>query len=189
MFTKFSTKAKVAVLSGFALFLVSCVGNKAKKEQEQNKKPVEQDLKKEQIKQKIAESGADRTFFAFDSSKLTAEGKKLVSKKAKVIKENNLKVEIAGHCDERGSEAYNYQLGLRRAIAVKNELIKLGVSPESISVISHGKTKPFAAGSDEKSWKQNRVGVFSFEKYTQLSLTTSTMFVSIDNHYSDSHYA
>ncbi len=63
---------------------------------------------------------------------------------------------IQGHADERGTREYNLALGERRANAAKNYLTSLGVDPGRISVVSYGKERPVALGSDEGSWAQNR---------------------------------
>jgi peptidoglycan-associated lipoprotein len=68
-------------------------------------------------------------------------------------------VTIEGHCDERGTRDYNLALGDRRANAAKNYLASLGISPSRISVISYGKERPDAMGSDEASWARNRRAV------------------------------
>jgi peptidoglycan-associated lipoprotein len=96
-------------------------------------------------------------------------------------------VQISGHCDERGSEQYNYNLGLLRANAVKKLLIKYGVKPESISVVSYGETKPLVQGTGESVWKQNRASVFKYENYSQISLGFQTTIVSSSNQYFESN--
>lgn len=63
---------------------------------------------------------------------------------------------VEGHADERGTREYNLALGERRATAAKNYLVSLGVDANRISVVSHGKERPVALGSDERSWAQNR---------------------------------
>lgn len=63
---------------------------------------------------------------------------------------------IEGHADERGTREYNIALGEKRATAAKNYLVSLGVDTNRISVVSHGKERPVALGSDESSWAQNR---------------------------------
>ena len=169
----------IAVGSALVLSLSACLGNK------KNNAPAEPAKNVAPQKQIVSDNAEDRTFFAYDSATLTAHGKKLVAQKAKYIKANNLKVEIAGYCDERGSEEYNYKLGLRRAEAVKKALIAKGVSAESISIVSHGE-KPLVQGKGEKVWKQNRASVFTLEKYAQLSLEMSSGNVvsSISDEYS-----
>lgn len=63
---------------------------------------------------------------------------------------------IEGHADERGTREYNLALGERRANAAKSYLVSLGVDANRISVLSYGKERPVALGSDESSWAQNR---------------------------------
>jgi peptidoglycan-associated lipoprotein len=67
---------------------------------------------------------------------------------------------IEGHSDERGTESYNMVLGERRASAVKEFLVHLGVSKDKIQVVSYGKEKPFCAGQNEQCWQENRRGHF-----------------------------
>jgi peptidoglycan-associated lipoprotein len=68
-------------------------------------------------------------------------------------------ITIEGHCDERGTREYNLALGDRRANSAKNFLVSAGVSASRISVISYGKERPVATGSDEDAWAQNRRAV------------------------------
>jgi peptidoglycan-associated lipoprotein len=63
---------------------------------------------------------------------------------------------IEGHADERGTREYNIALGEKRATAAKNFLVSLGVEPGRIAVLSYGKERPVALGSDETSWARNR---------------------------------
>jgi peptidoglycan-associated lipoprotein len=74
---------------------------------------------------------------------------------------SNYKVVISGHCDERGSADYNLALGSSRANAVRDELVKLGVSGDRIKTISYGKEKPFCTEENEKCWQQNRRAHFT----------------------------
>jgi len=68
-------------------------------------------------------------------------------------------VTIEGHADERGTREYNLALGERRAIAVKRALAALGVSADRLSIVSYGKERPAAIGSNEAAWRQNRRAV------------------------------
>jgi peptidoglycan-associated lipoprotein len=74
----------------------------------------------------------------------------------------DLKVEIQGNCDERGSREYNLGLGNQRALAVKAALELLGIASDRISITSFGSEKPVALGHDESSWKQNRRADFVY---------------------------
>jgi len=66
------------------------------------------------------------------------------------------KILVEGHTDERGTNEYNLALGDRRANAVKDYLVSLGVSSSRIETISYGEEKPLCMGSDEECWQKNR---------------------------------
>lgn len=84
-------------------------------------------------------------------------------------KHRNVYVFIAGHCDERASEAYNQALGTRRSNFVRNYLVKSGVDPNQLFTISYGKEKPEVSGHNAKSWAKNRRVTFKiYEKGTML---------------------
>jgi peptidoglycan-associated lipoprotein len=108
----------------------------------------------------IAQAGTDTVHFATDSSDIDSEAQSTLSRQAAWLqKYPNVRVTIEGHCDERGTREYNLALGDRRANAAKNFLVNAGVSAARISVISYGKERPVAQGSDEDSWAQNRRAV------------------------------
>jgi len=83
---------------------------------------------------------------------------------AAILKENaaflkkypNVKIQIEGHCDERGTVEYNLALGERRANHAKNYLVALDISPARVSTISYGKEKPLDPGHNEEAWAKNR---------------------------------
>ena len=101
---------------------------------------------------------ADTVHFDFDSSVIKSSEKPKVSAVADYLKANAGKaVRVEGNCDERGTEEYNRSLGERRALAVREELISLGISPADVDTKSWGKDNPANdAGHDEAAWKQNR---------------------------------
>jgi peptidoglycan-associated lipoprotein len=102
----------------------------------------------------------DRVFFAFDRYDLSAEAREQLEKQAAWLKTHrHVTVTIEGHADERGTREYNLALGERRADAVRNYLIALGVDPNRIRTISYGKERPAVLGSNEAAWSQNRRGV------------------------------
>lgn len=68
-------------------------------------------------------------------------------------------ITIEGHADERGTRDYNIALGERRANSAKNYLVSVGIDPARINVVSYGKERPIAVGSDEESWARNRRAV------------------------------
>jgi len=69
-------------------------------------------------------------------------------------------VKVEGHCDERGTEEYNRSLGERRALACREELIRLGIDANRVDTISYGEDRPADPGHDESAWKKNRRGEF-----------------------------
>ena len=71
-----------------------------------------------------------------------------------------VKIQVEGHCDERGTDEYNLALGERRANAAKKYLLSLGISTDRISSISYGEEKPLDAGHNEEAWFKNRRGHF-----------------------------
>ena len=107
---------------------------------------------------------SDTAHFDFDSSVVKAADKPKVSAVADYLKANSLTaVEIEGHCDERGTEEYNRSLGERRALALREQLVSLGIDPSRIDTISYGKDRPVDPGHDDSAWKQNRRGEFLLE--------------------------
>ncbi len=95
--------------------------------------------------------------FAYDSFELSAEAREILRMNANWLQNNpQAKVEIEGHCDERGTTEYNLALGAKRAHAARNYLVTLGVSPERLSTISYGEELPLCRESTESCWQQNR---------------------------------
>ena len=103
---------------------------------------------------------ADRVFFATDSHTLDAEARAVLDTQAAWLTRNSgVRVTIEGHADERGTREYNLALGDRRANAAKNYLASRGIDAGRMSVISWGKERPEAEGSDESAWARNRRAV------------------------------
>ncbi|WP_321394160.1 peptidoglycan-associated lipoprotein Pal [Emcibacter sp.] len=104
-----------------------------------------------------ATSGA-LVYFGFDRYDLTADARSTLQAQARWMMDTNAAVTVEGHCDERGTREYNLALGDRRANAVKNYLVALGVSASKIRTVSYGKERPAVSGSGESVWAQNRRG-------------------------------
>jgi peptidoglycan-associated lipoprotein len=95
--------------------------------------------------------------FAFDSSVLSDQAQQIVMSKAEYLRANlGVTVTVEGHCDERGTDAYNKALGDRRAESVKNFLVSLGISANRLNTVSYGEERPIAIGQNEASWAKNR---------------------------------
>jgi len=104
--------------------------------------------------------GTDRVFFATDRSDLSEEARETLRQQTEWLMEfPSVTVTIEGHCDERGTREYNLALGERRANAVKDYLVALGIAPSRITTISYGKERPAVLGSDPEAWAQNRRAV------------------------------
>jgi peptidoglycan-associated lipoprotein len=99
----------------------------------------------------------DRVFFDLNSSTLNDAAQATLDKQAAWLsKYPNVTVQLAGNCDDRGTEEYNLALGNRRAKAAKDFLVAKGVSTSRITTISYGKDRPTALGDNEEAWAQNR---------------------------------
>lgn len=110
----------------------------------------------------------DTVHFNFDSSAVRSLDEAKIAAVADYLKANMQDaVEIDGHCDERGTEEYNRSLGERRALALREALVRLGIDPMRIDTVSYGKDRPVDPGHNEAAWKQNRRGEFLLEVHPQ----------------------
>ncbi len=95
--------------------------------------------------------------FDFDSAIILFPAQDLLKEKARWLQENSdVTVIIEGHCDERGTSAYNLALGDRRAESVKTFLIDLGIASSRLTTISYGEERPVDDASTEEAWAKNR---------------------------------
>lgn len=100
-------------------------------------------------------------YFDFDSYALSSAAQEELRKMAGSLKASaGTKIQVEGHCDERGSNEYNLALGERRARAIQEFLAAEGVPAADLSTISYGEERPAAQGSSEEAWSQNRRGEF-----------------------------
>jgi len=102
----------------------------------------------------------DTVHFGYNEYSVQDEDKTTLQRQAAWLqKYPAVRVTVEGHCDERGTREYNLALGARRANAVKEYLVSLGVSSGRVDTISYGKERPICTESDESCWAQNRRGV------------------------------
>ena len=102
----------------------------------------------------------DRVFFDYDSSTLDQTDRDTLGRQAAWLNRfPNIVLTVEGHCDERGTREYNLALGARRAAAVREHLVSLGVSAARIETISYGSERPTCVVSAENCWQVNRRGV------------------------------
>jgi peptidoglycan-associated lipoprotein len=103
----------------------------------------------------------ENVHFNLDSSVLLPAGKRALNRKiAWLAAHPRATVIVEGHCDARGSSAYNLRLGTRRAETVRAYLVEQGIAPRRIQVVSWGKERPEASGSGESAWSRNRRAEF-----------------------------
>ncbi|HOV32689.1 MAG TPA: peptidoglycan-associated lipoprotein Pal [Candidatus Hydrogenedens sp.] len=101
--------------------------------------------------------GLETVYFDFDSAALRPDAIAILQKNVEKIKQvPGVIIQLAGHCDERGTQEYNLALGERRALAVRDYLIKLGIPGERLVTISYGEEFPADPGHDEAAWAKNR---------------------------------
>src|SRR5262245_4502158 len=100
-------------------------------------------------------------FFDLDRSEIRDDGRSVLQRNATWLKRwSSTRITVEGHCDERGTAEYNLSLGERRANAVREYLVNLGVPTSRVLVISKGKESPFCTQRSEDCWQQNRRGHF-----------------------------
>ncbi len=120
-------------------------------------------VKMEALQQKIAELRKKRVHFDFDKSNIKPEYFDIIKQHAQFMNDNpEVKVTIAGYCDERGTVEYNLALGERRANAAYNALVAEGISPSRIQIISYGESYPLDPRHNEEAWAKNRRATFVY---------------------------
>lgn len=115
----------------------------------------------------LAESAASAgalltTHFDFDKANLNPVAIEKLDKTAAWMQQNpEANIEIAGNCDERGTNEYNMALGERRANSAKKYLVSMGISSDRIATVSYGEEKPIDPASNEAAWAKNRRNDYS----------------------------
>ncbi|MDD5304909.1 MAG: OmpA family protein [Elusimicrobia bacterium] len=98
--------------------------------------------------------------FDYDSAQLSAETLDVLKANAAVMKtRKGVEFLVAGHCDDRGTVAYNLALGQKRAKEVRDYYIRLGVDGRKVATISYGKEQPNCSEATEDCWSKNRRAV------------------------------
>ena len=141
----------------------------AKLESEETKKAKEQEFEKSLVAKKepgiageVFESSLLKDIhFDFDKYDIRPRDAEILKENAALLmKYPKVKIQVEGHCDERGTNEYNLALGERRANAAKKYLLSLGITTDQISSISYGEEKPLETGHNEEAWAKNRRGHF-----------------------------
>jgi peptidoglycan-associated lipoprotein len=119
--------------------------------------PVELPDETVALEEKGMEFVSENVRFAFDSNELSAQAQRILRSNAEYLSTNpGLTVTVEGHCDERGTDAYNMALGERRAKAVKDFLVSKGIRADRLHTVSYGEELPIALERNEASWAKNR---------------------------------
>ena len=137
--------------------------------EEETKKAKEQEFEKSLVAKKepgiageVFESSLLKDIrFDFDKYDIRPRDAEILKENAALLmKYPKVKIQVEGHCDERGTNEYNLALGERRANAAKKYLLSLGITTDQISGISYGEEKPLDTGHNEEAWAKNRRGHF-----------------------------
>ncbi len=126
---------------------------------------TEAQLREQRLKEELARKRMmflnEMVHFDFDKSDIRPDAAEVLKRKAAWLKENAaVKVIIEGHCDERGTDAYNLALGERRATSAKKYLAALGIDPGRLDTISYGEERPLDPAHNEEAWAKNRRAQF-----------------------------
>ena len=150
---------KLSVILLTIIFAASCSSNKTSKIETSSS-----DQAQESMQKKSLDSGIFTIYFDTNSAQLTESTSDYLKNSIipminSASNDKKIAVRIEGHCDERGSAAYNKALGAKRATAVKDFIKKQVSKKVIISTVSYGKSRPVAIGHDEESWAKNRRAV------------------------------
>ncbi len=153
------------LLSGYFFWIIGCTSQEVppavEPPVEETPEVVEQET--EEVIEPTTEEKLDPApiHFDFDKSFIKEEAKPILEAKAIYLNNHkNVKIQIEGHCDERGSNQYNLALGERRAHSTKEYLIYLGVNESQLSTISYGEERPVDPRSNRVAWAKNRRSEF-----------------------------
>jgi peptidoglycan-associated lipoprotein len=124
--------------------------------------PTEDEIfRNKTLEQLNAEKPLGDVFFSLDSTDLSAEARGLLQKNVEWMKKwTTTKAMVEGHADSRGTNEYNLALGERRADAVRDYLVSLGLAADRLTIVSKGEEQPFCSEEAEACWQQNRRGHF-----------------------------
>ena len=160
------TSASVMILP-LLLFTASCAKKVVQSELVATNEPEVQKEPEKSVEETPAVKATEPAFvneniyFTFDSSALSEEARQILNEKADYLRTNpDVTMTVEGHCDDRGTEAYNMALGERRAESVKQFLVDMGVGTNRLKTVSYGEERPIVMGHNEAAWARNRRAQF-----------------------------
>jgi peptidoglycan-associated lipoprotein len=137
--------------------------------EEEARRRAEEERRRREERERVLAIIAERVHFDFDKSNIRPDQEPVLQRKIEVLRQYpGIKLQIEGHCDERGSNEYNLALGQRRAESVKRYLTSYGLSPDRFTTISYGEERPLDPGHNEAAWAKNRRTEFVVIDYGQL---------------------
>ena len=153
-------RSLLAVIALLCLSLISfgCASKKAAG------RDTEREAQERELHEKLDKAASELSaviYFDFDRYALNPEARRILTRKAEIMQEYpQIMLTIEGHSDERGTEQYNLALGQRRAQAAADFLVKQGVSPSRLSIVSYGKDRPQDPSHNNAAWAKNRYAEF-----------------------------
>jgi peptidoglycan-associated lipoprotein len=121
------------------------------------REPVETEVLTQEISELNKKGYLQDAYFDYDASDLRDDARTNLSANAEWLKRYpSIQVLVEGHCDERGTSAYNLALGDRRANGARDYLESLGVASSRVRTVSYGKERPFCTDATEDCYQQNR---------------------------------
>jgi len=173
--------SKWILVGALALVLaaVGCKGKKSTLEDQLQTKPdttaqqpapyeppaqPDEAMREEQLR-RDAETALRPVYFGYNLYDLGEEARNTLAEVGQFMtKYPDVKIQIEGHCDERGSAEYNMALGQKRAEEAKNYLVSYGISSSRLTTNSWGEERPATQGNDESAWAKNRRGEFILQR-------------------------
>lgn len=147
------------------VFVAGCKGRQTKNDQNIENLPTSGDSAIDSTPLSFDSMGSDSgkiaglvtVFFGYDRANLDESSKKDIATNVEWLKAHpNTRVQVEGHCDNRGTIEYNIALGERRANAVKAYMVSLGIAADRINIISYGKERPLDSSDSEVAYAKNR---------------------------------
>jgi peptidoglycan-associated lipoprotein len=138
--------------------------------EEEARRAAEEAARRRAERERVLNIISERVHFDFDKSNIRSDQESVLQRKIEALRQYpGIRLQIEGHCDERGSNEYNLALGQRRAESVKRYLTSYGLDANRFTTISYGEERPVDPRSNEEAWAKNRRSEHVVTDYGQLS--------------------